>query len=433
MGSRVAAVAAALALVVAPAASAAADPATDGFWYFDVFHIQDAHDAGLTGDGVTIAVFDSQINLDVPTLQGADIEVQDSNCYDDAGELIPPTSTDLEAEHGTNVVSYLVGSGAGYGGQTGIKGIVPDAKILFTVLGEAGEAGSASVAITCNAEDPTDPNTSFADGVYAAIEAGADIISMSVSISTSSASELALATALHEGIVVISSVSNDSLSGEARGGFPSLSNGVVGVQSLDSAGLIQGDHTDPSTDVAGPGVDVVWQGGGSWEEQKYSTGTSIATPIVAGFVALAAQKYPDATRNQLVQTLIRNTDAEDHPLNFDPEFAYGYGVASATHMLKVDPTQYEDVNPLIDDDPSAEPSAALIANPPATLEEYINGSSTGAPGEPGDPGEADGIPVLPIVLGIVGLLVVVGIVILIIVLAARRTRTSTDSSRRGPA
>ncbi|WP_161972338.1 S8 family peptidase [Glaciihabitans arcticus] len=408
----------AVSLAFGSVAPASADPATDGSWYFDAFHIQEAHDADLTGEGVTIAVFDTQINLDVPTLNEADIEVRPSGCYNDAGNLIAPESSDTPAEHATNVLSYLVGSGQGYGDQAGVKGIVPDARILFTLLGEAGEAGSASISVTCNPKDPKDTNTTFADGVYAAIDAGADIISMSASINASVESDLALATALHEGIVVIASVSNDILADQDLGGFPSYSNGVVGVQSLDSAGRIQGDHVDSSVDVAGPGVNILWQGDGSWETQKLATGTSIATPMVAGFVALAAQKYPDATGNQLLQSLIRNTGVEDHPLNYDPEFAYGYGVASATHIFSVDPTVYDDVNPLVTVGEGDSPTAEEIADPPEPQTD---------PWDDQQPVEVPNLLVtlvLPLLLGLGGLVVGAGVIALIVVLVVRRRKKS---------
>ena len=441
--ARAVAIAALGAVVLAPASVASAAPADDGFWYFDVFNIQDAHDAGLTGDGVTIAVLDSQINLEVPTLEGADIQVQDSACWDTSGELISPTSTELTAEHGTNVVSYLVGSGAGYPGQTGVKGVVPDATIIYTMVGRDTADG-----LICESESGTDIPDAKAKGVYAAIDAGADIISVSLGGGVDASFLVAVALAIHEGIVVISSVSNDLMAAGSQGNFPGNGNGVIGVQSIDANAVIQGSSEEDfdsvanaSTDVVGPGVNVVWQGGSTWEEQRYATGTSIATPIVAGFLGLVAQKYPDATGNQLIQTLLLNTGGEDHELNYDTE--YGYGAASATHMLRNDPTGYDDVNLAISDDPNDAPSAAMIANPP-TLEEYLAGSETGTAADGADDGDTDGgqagpdepsegLPVLPIILGAVALLVVIGLIILIVVMTSRRSRSTSTPPRSGQA
>ena len=432
---RAAAVAVAGAIVLSSASAASADPATDGFWYFDIYGVQAAHDQGFTGKGITIAVLDTQINLDVPTLQGADIEVQDAACYEKDGTLIPAESSDITADHATNIVSYLVGTGAGYPGQTGVKGIVPDAKIIFTNVGRSVGDGTAY----CYGAEEGEDSLAMANGIQAAIDADADIISAST-LGTGDAPQIvALAQALHQGIPVIASVSNDLLS-ETVGLFPGTANGVVGVQSMDSSLNLQGDtpessfddRVDRNTDVVGAGVGIVWQGDGTWEKQKYARGTSLATPIVAGLLALVAEKYPDATGNQLVQTLINNTGKEDHPLEYDTEQRYGYGVASLEHMLRVDPTKYEDVNPLIFDDKRQVPTAAQIANPP-TLAEYEG--VTDDPSNSDDPPAAgsDGLPVLPIVLGIVGVLVVIGIIILIVVLASRRSRATTSPPGGGRA
>lgn len=398
------------ALVCAPSA-AVADPASDGFWYFDVTNIQAAHDAGLTGEGVTIVVVDTQINLDVPTLRDADIEVLDSICYNSDGDLVPPTGTDVTAtEHATNVVSYLVGSGEGYPGQTGVKGIVPDAKIIFVSTGAPDADGNIECTFTGNELTPSP----IGQGMEAAIAADADVISLSVTGSGGGAAE-AFTRVLALGIPVLAAVDNSEMDLDGYA-FPKIGNGVIGVQSLDADLQVQGGHTDQLTDVCGPGVNLVWQGDDSYDQQRYATGTSLATPIVAGMLGLVAQKYPDATGNQLIQTLIRNTNAEDHELSFDPDHRYGYGVASATHMLKVDPTQYDDVNPLISNDSLYSPTKAEIA---AVAEQLKNGD--GQTATPGDPSEstASAVPWLPILIG-GGVLVLV--VAVIVVLAAARRR-----------
>jgi len=86
---------------------------------------------------------------------------------------------------------------------------------------------------------------------------------------------------------------------------------------------------------------------GSWDTVVSNGGTSTATPIVAGFIALAWQKYPEATGNQMIQTLIHNTGVGGHPDELFWNENSGFGLASATSMLEVDPTRYPDVNPLL--------------------------------------------------------------------------------------
>ena len=91
-------------------------------------------------------------------------------------------------------------------------------------------------------------------------------------------------------------------------------------------------------------------------------GTSISTPIVAGFLAMARQKWPDATSNQLLQLLIHTTVNPDGGWN---QYT-GYGVASPATMMNTDPSQYPDVNPLADKGGGSSPTPEEIA-------QYVDG------------------------------------------------------------
>jgi len=135
---------------------------------------------------------------------------------------------------------------------------------------------------------------------------------------------------------------------------------------------------------------------------------------------LVKQKYPKATGNQLVQTLIHNTGAADHPLTRDAANLFGYGVVSVTHMLKVDPTTYPDVNPLVSTAAGASPTAQQIAGKPtATPSPTASAGAAGAGGSSAAPAAW----LLPVLVGggIVLLLVILAIV-LVVVFATRRAR-----------
>jgi subtilisin family serine protease len=403
------------AFVLAPGAGVWADPATDGFWYYDAFHVQDAHDAGLTGKGITIVVVDSPINLEVPTLQGADIEVLPSICYADDGTPMPTTSTDFAvAEHGTNIASYLVGTGKGYAGQTGIKGIVPDAHLIYIAH---PPLDADNHILPCFDKTNGDLLSPMAQGINAAVDAHATAVSLSFGGGFDPDAAAAMARAAKFGVVVVASLDNNLRDSDP---FPGGYNGAVGVQAIDSTGAVKSDNTDVNTDVVGPGVNVVWQGDSDWDQQRYADGTSIATPVVAGFLGLVAQKYPAATGNQLIQSLIHNTGVDDHELSFDPTNHTGYGVASATHMLQVDPTTYDDVNPLIVDGDDQVPTVAEIDAATET-------PATGDPTAP--PAGGSSLPVVPIIIGAAALLVIIVIVIIIVVIAS--SKKNRGAARNG--
>ena len=202
---------------------------------------------------------------------------------------------------------------------------------------------------------------------------------------------------------------------------------MVGVQAIDSAGSIQttdgASNVNPATKVAGPGVGILNQGGSEdqkWESQSTASGTSYATPVVSGFLALVKQKYPKATGNQLIQTLIHNTGAGDHKPVFDASNKLGYGIVSITSMLAVDPTTYPDVNPLVSTAAGASPTAQQIAG-----KSTVSPSPTVSAGAAGSAGSSAAPPLslLSVLVGggIILLLVILAIV-LVIVFATRRTR-----------
>ena len=81
-------------------------------------------------------------------------------------------------------------------------------------------------------------------------------------------------------------------------------------------------------------------------------GTSYATPIVAGFVAVTMQRWPGATGNQVVQSLVKTASTG----------RAGYPLISPNGLDKTDPAQFPDENPLLDKFPGTEPSAQTVAD-----------------------------------------------------------------------
>ena len=318
-------------LLSSPAAAAGADP----LWYFDQLGVQAVHDAGITGEGVTIAVFDGKFNPDLVTFADADIQIRDlDGC---AAESTDPTV----AAHGSSVVSLLVGNGTSTSG-VGPKGIAPETTILYynTLDGECKD------------------DSAFAESVEDALAQGADIISMSggftaVTPDRRESQYDAVAEALRAGVPVVMGLPNGDAPMAAT---LDSANGVVHVSAVDAAGQIQLSMTDEplvdeNVEVAAPGLDVAGvkeaAGTGGWGYAAWS-GNSAATPLVAGVLALAKQKWPDATASQLIQSLIRNAGDDADDLAWTD--TVGYGIVDAPAMIATDPSEYPDENPLFVDD-----------------------------------------------------------------------------------
>jgi subtilisin family serine protease len=365
------------AFLVAIATQPASATDGDGRWYFDALRVAEHHAAGWTGEGVTIAILDGPVNMDVPTLKNANIDVHEpSFCFDDEGNPEPAISSDLSgrnsAYHGTSVVSVIAGTGDGYPGQQGVQGIAPDAKVLYYAVATTVPDDAVGEKISCLEKDGQDLNDDeVSAAMNEAMDAGADIISISSGYNADALNGDAYARAIREGVIVIGSLrNNDDFALSLN--FPGGANGAVGVQAADASATIQATdgvpNVDTNTMIVAPGIDILTQGasGGNWEDQALNSGTSLAAPMVAGYLALAWQKYPAATGNQMLQSLIRNTGVDDHELQFDQAGQTGYGFVSATHMLRIDPTQYEDVNPLLDVRPVNIPSKAELFEPAAS-------------------------------------------------------------------
>ena len=383
----------------------------EGLWYFDAFHVGDAHAAGYTGEGVTVAVIDGSINPDLRVFEGADLTVVGPPC-DLPGVDSTGTSSDFEfARHGTGVTALVIGTGVGEDGGESTLGVAPDATVLFYGVG----TDVVGVETRGCLDEAGDPVSAYDLAIEAAVDAGADIISIS---RTFDGGQTGVARALHEGVIVLTALTNTG--GDRVQAYSVELNGVVSVQAVDEFAAInthdvdgvEVPNLDPRVDVAGPGVHILVPGSLSegWSGGSLVDGTSAATPIVAGFLAVVAQKYPEATSNQLLQSLIHNTGGEDHPLTYDPSGAYGYGIASLTHMLRVDPTQYEDVNPFITDEDLPLP------------EEIAEAGDDQATAEPTAPPAGLSSPWVPWVIGLVVLVSAVGVAVLVVVLVRRRLR-----------
>lgn len=325
------------ALVVTPSTASAktADP-----WWFSALHLADAHQK-TTGKGVKIAVIDTGLDPTVPDLKGADIEF--GAACNAQGKKSLPRVHQFVANHGTAMTTMLVGQGKGNGpGGAGITGVAPDATVRFydytpdTRLGvkKCGEAEIGQL-------------------FEQAIEDKVDIISFSTTSVFSM--EVPIQDANEAGIVVVAGGGkpNEGISSPAS--IP----GVVSVLAVDQRGRAwkHNPHMEPTNSaeswkfgfpvISAPGVKVplgAMDESGTWTSAYPRTGTSDATPLVAGLLALLKSAYPQATGNQLIQQLIHYAGA-DESMNWDPQI--GFGIASITQMLRHDPTKWPDVNPLL--------------------------------------------------------------------------------------
>jgi subtilisin family serine protease len=209
---------------------------------------------------VVVAVIDTGVDLDHPDLAGVAVVAPRDEMWNNEDV------TDLNG-HGTHVAGTIF---AQTDNETGIAGIAPDATLMpIKVLDEFGFGSFSDVL----------------DGVDWARTHGADIINLSLGGSLAP-EQVALmqptfTAARSAGILVVAAAGN---TGAPFMSYPAGLNGVVSVGAVDQDDVIADFSSfNRAVDISAPGVDTLSTTFGDYE---YFSGTSMASPHVAGVAAL---------------------------------------------------------------------------------------------------------------------------------------------------
>ena len=291
-----------------------------------------------TGRGVTVAVLDSGVDAHQPGLRG---HVQHGADFLH-GKGRGAGDTDCVG-HGTEVGGIIAAQPAE---SIGFAGVAPDVQLLPVTVSEK------EVMSDGNTSGDTVDAAGLADAVRWAVDAGADVLNMSLVLyHDDPVLKSAIGYALGQGVVVVAAVGNEG-SADAHNPtpYPAAYDGVIGVGAVDSNGLRADSSQHGSyVDVVAPGVQVVTTARRSGQVRV--DGTSFATPFVSGVAALVRQRYPRLTPAQVAARIM----ATANPASGAPA-SYGHGI--------VDP--YRAVTePLSATSPQALP--ALAGNPARPL------------------------------------------------------------------
>jgi subtilisin len=215
------------------------------------------------GEGVKVAVIDTGIDCSHPDLR----------CDFSAGaNIVSPGSDPMDDnEHGTHVSGTIAGRG---NGGKGVLGVAPKATLIPVKVLDAEGAGSLSDIVS---------------GINWATDAGVDVINMSLGgPNGSTALQRAVSRALSAGIVVVCAAGNTG-PGANTVGFPAGYSGVIAVAASDKNDAVApfSSRGDAVAFIApGVGITSTIPGGGT----KALSGTSMASPHVAGLAALALER-----------------------------------------------------------------------------------------------------------------------------------------------
>lgn len=260
-----------------------------------------ADSSPYTGKGVRVAVLDTGLDLRHPDFAGRSVvsrsfiegqPVQDGN------------------GHGTHCAGVAAGPAAPVARPR--YGVATAAQLYVgKVLSDEGSGGDGEIL----------------EGIDWAIANGCHIISMSLGSSVSpqqpysSIFEEVAQRALAAGTLIVAAAGNDSRRPDhiAPVSHPANCPSILAVAAVDqklsvapfSSGGLQPDGG--KVDIAGPGVDIL----SSWpapRQYNVISGTSMATPFVAGAAALYAQADPSARGAALGAILTAKAKRLPHPI-----------------------------------------------------------------------------------------------------------------------
>ncbi|MEU0613802.1 S8 family serine peptidase [Streptomyces albogriseolus] len=259
-----------------------------------------AWEAGYDGKGVKIAVLDTGVDATHPDLKG---QVTASKNFTSA-----PTTGDVVG-HGTHVASIAAGTGAQSKGT--FKGVAPGAKILNgKVLDDAGFGDDSGILA----------------GMEWAAAQGADIVNMSLGgMDTPETDPLEAAVdklSAEKGILFAIAAGNE---GPQSIGSPGSADSALTVGAVDDKdkladfsstgprlgdGAVKPDLTAPGVDItaaSAKGNDIAKEVGEKPAGYMTISGTSMATPHVAGAAALLKQQHPEWKYAELKGALTAST------------------------------------------------------------------------------------------------------------------------------
>ncbi|MGY2128370.1 S8 family serine peptidase [Blastococcus sp. SYSU DS0617] len=303
-------------------------------------------------DDVVVAVLDTGV---APHAELTSALVAGRNFTDSPGG--PLDATDRHG-HGTHVAG-TIGADAG----SNVEGVATGVRIMpVKVLGDTG-GGWTNWA---------------ADGIVWAADNGADVINMSLGgASPSTVQAQAVAYARSKGVTVIAAAGNDDTSAPF---YPAADPGVIAVAAVDEQrARAWFSNYGSYVDVAAPGVDILSTYVALEGEYVYLSGTSMASPHVAGVAALMEAAAPALTPDQVERAL---TGSATDLGTTGRDDLFGHGLVDAVRAVQGARTLAGGGTLPVNSAPVAVADAVSLPYDPGTRTLPVTANDTDADGDP---------------------------------------------------
>lgn len=261
-----------------------------------------------SGKDIKVAVLDTGAALKHPDLIGQILSAKD---------FTGSTSGPMDSNgHGTHCAGIV----AGNKNDSGIIGVAPSCKLLIgKVLNDEGAGSSKWIS----------------DGIKWAANEGADIISMSFgSRAQDRVITAAIKYAYSKGCYLVAAAGNEGPT-EGTTDYPANLKECISVAAVDRNSLAAKFSSRGKVDIAGPGVDIT----SCWPPKAYAklSGTSMATPFIAGVLALvlSALKKEKIQYKSLIEkitTTFYKTATDAGKAGFDT--SYGWGIIEPNSAIR---------------------------------------------------------------------------------------------------
>jgi len=266
---------------------------------------------GFTGIGPKVVVLDTGV-------QKSHAELNDDISL--TADFTGLSGDDEDSDgHGTHVSGIITSAGTVPFSSGSTKGVAPDANVLV---------GKVCGVEFCLEDD-------VIDGIEWAEEQGADVINLSLGGGLTDEVHCdndgdktvdAVNNATAKGIVVVISSGNDSSEGGVS--YPACASGAIAVGASNGNNIASYSNTGPAMDIVAPGTSILSTYscnainhpryknpcGSTWAATL--SGTSMASPHVAGVVALMLEKNPNFSVAQIKDALY-NSATQVGDGNFD--------------------------------------------------------------------------------------------------------------------